>query len=62
MKFWLDGQLTHDYRDVTYIDSAHQHGFFGRSWAPIYGGGCSGVKSRNDYLWIDHLYISGKRK
>ncbi|MBX7116619.1 MAG: hypothetical protein K1X64_20000 [Myxococcaceae bacterium] len=61
LQFWLDGVQTHDYADITYVDVEHPSGFFGRSWAPVYGGNCAvgAMKSRDDYLWVDHLYISG---
>ncbi|MBX7114809.1 MAG: hypothetical protein K1X64_10830 [Myxococcaceae bacterium] len=64
LKFWLDDVQTHDFNDITFIDAANPHGFYSRTWSPIYGGGCPNgdTKSRNDYLWIDHLYISGKVK
>lgn len=61
MMFWIDGVLTHQYTDCLYADAANPHGFYGRDWAPIYGGGCAAgvTKTRNDYLWVDHIYSSG---
>lgn len=59
LKIWLDGTLTHEYYDVEYRTSAYPSGFFGRNWAPMWGGSGGTAKTRNDYLWINHLYMSG---
>jgi hypothetical protein len=75
LRFWLDNgdgsglTLTHEYTDVMFRTSAgnsndgidSQSGFYGRQWDPIWGGSGGNAKSRNDYLWVDHIFIAGKR-
>jgi len=58
LKMWIDGVLTHNYTNITYINSGNEHGFHGYKWAPTWGG-VGGIKTRDDYMQIDHLYISG---
>jgi hypothetical protein len=74
LRFWLDNgdgsglTLTHEYTDVKFRTSAgnsadgidSQSGFYGRRWDPIWGGMGGNAKTRNDYLWIDHMFIAGK--
>jgi hypothetical protein len=75
LRFWLDNgdgtglTLTHEYTDVKFRTSSavsedgtdSRSGFYGRAWAPIWGGMGGNAKTRNDYLWIDHIIIAGKR-
>lgn len=74
LRVWLDNgdgsglTLTHEYTDVMYRTSAaksadgidSRSGFYERRWDPIWGGRGGAAKSRDDYLWVDHLYLSGK--
>jgi len=74
LRVWLDNgdgtglTLTHEYTDVEYRTSAansadgrdSRSGFYGRRWDPIWGGIGGAAKSRADYLWVDHIYLSGK--
>jgi hypothetical protein len=57
-RFWLDGNLTMRYADVTYITSGATNGFWGWKWNPTWGG-IGGTKTRNDYMLIDHVFMSG---
>jgi hypothetical protein len=59
-RFWLDGNLTMSYADVTYITSGATNGFFGWKWNPTWGG-VGGTKTRNDAMRIDHVFMSGLR-
>lgn len=59
VRVWWDGTLILEYTDVVFRDSANPSGFYGRRWDPIWGGGGGSQHSRDDYLEIDHLYISG---
>jgi hypothetical protein len=75
LRFWLDNgdgtglTLTHEYTDVKFRTSASnsndgidsRSGFYGRRWDPIWGGMGGNAKTRNDYLWVDHVYIAGER-
>src|SRR4029434_2594695 len=74
LRFWLDNgdgsglTLTHEYPDVKFRTSAanssdgldSRSGFYGRRWDPIWGGMGGNAKTRDDFLWVDHIYISGK--
>lgn len=74
LRVWLDNgdgsglTLTHEYTDVMYRTSAaksadgidSRSGFYSRRWDPIWGGMGGNAKTRTDYLWVDHIYISGK--
>jgi hypothetical protein len=59
LRVWLDGVPILAYTDVVYRDSNNTAGFFGRKWDPIWGCGGGAAKSRNDYLWVNSVYISG---
>lgn len=62
LKMWINGTLTHDYRDVTWRTSSAPSGFFGRRWDPIWGGmGNPPRKTKTDRMLVDHVYISGVR-
>ena len=59
-EWWLDGVLIGSYTDVTFRTTALPAGFFGRNYNPIWGGCCNGTaKTRDDAIYIDHMYISG---
>jgi hypothetical protein len=60
LKVWLNGALTHDYRDVKWRTPSAPSGFWGRRWDPIWGGmGRPPAKTRLDVMEVDHVYISG---
>lgn len=59
LKVWLDGSLTHHYTDVMWRDADNPSGFHARHWDPVWGGNGGSAKSRDDFLEIDHVYISG---
>ncbi|MDZ4865555.1 MAG: hypothetical protein SGJ01_19240 [Gemmatimonadota bacterium] len=57
-KWWIDGILVCDYTDVTYIFGSNTNGFWEWKWNPTWGG-TAGTKTRDDFIDIDHTYISG---
>jgi hypothetical protein len=57
-KWWVDGTLITSYSDVVYITSGNTFGFYNYRWNPTWGGQ-GGTKTRNDYMYMDHIYISG---
>ncbi len=57
-KMWIDGVQTHNYSDVVYITPTTAEHFNLFKWNPTWGGQ-GGVRTRNDYIDIDHVYISG---
>ena len=62
LKVWINGTQTHNYSNVVWRTSDAPSLFFGRMWDPTWGGnGNVPNKSRNDFLWIDHVYISAVR-
>ena len=62
LKVWINGTQTHNYSDVMWRTSDAPSLFFGRLWNPIWGGnGSVPNKTRNDFMWIDHVYISAVR-
>ena len=59
LRVWLDGTLILEYTDVEWRTVTASSGFYGRQWDPIWGGGGGTAKTRDDYLYVDHIYISG---
>jgi len=57
-KMWIDGVMTHNYSDVTYITPSTPNLFAAWKWNPTWGGS-GGTRTRTDYIMVDHLYISG---
>ena len=57
-QWWLDGTLVMDYRDMVYVDAANPLGFYTFKFWPYWGGG-GGTRTRDDYIQVDHLYLSG---
>jgi hypothetical protein len=57
IRFWLDGQRVGEYTDVNFRDTAAtwQYVFLQPIW-----GGVGGTVSATQYLWVDHLYVSGQ--
>jgi hypothetical protein len=58
LRWWIDGNLAMDYRDMTYIFGNHTSGFNGWKWNPTWGG-MGGIRTRPDVIQIDHIYLSG---
>ena len=59
MDWWLDGVQIGHYTDVVFRTAQYPSGFWGRQYDPVWGGGGGAAKTRTDYLWIDHTYLSG---
>ena len=58
-KWWLDGVLIGDYENVQFINSSQPSGFFGRYMNLVWGGQGGTPKTRTDYVWFNHMYMSG---
>ncbi|MBI4500744.1 MAG: hypothetical protein HY700_06235 [Gemmatimonadetes bacterium] len=54
----VDNRLILDYSDVVYIVPGASSGFEGFKVDPVWGGR-GGVRSRDDYMQVDHLHLSG---
>jgi hypothetical protein len=57
-QMWVDNAQIMDYRDVVYIFGRNISPFNGFKWNPTWGG-ANGTKTRDDFVQIDHLYMSG---
>jgi hypothetical protein len=57
-KFWIDGVQVFDYKDMVWITESNPVMFYGRKIDPIWGGGGGAARSRDDYIWWDHVYVS----
>jgi hypothetical protein len=58
-RLWWNGVLVADYSDVVYRTAVNPSGFYGRNWSPTWGGIGTRSKSRDDFLQVDHVYLSG---
>ena len=58
-KWWLDGVLLGDYENLQFINASQSSGFWGRSMNLVWGGQGGTPKTRTDYVWFNHMYMSG---
>jgi hypothetical protein len=60
-RVWVDGILVTERKDLKFLETAYGYtqGFFEGQWTPVWGG-VGGTKTRDDFLLLDHLYVSGK--
>ena len=63
-RMWIDGHLITEVLNQKYLDSryAFTDGFFMFHMDPVWGGYAGNVKTRDDFMWYDHIYISGIRQ
>lgn len=59
LKVWVDDVLVIDRDDVLTRTTALPRGFYDWEFATVYGG-TGYTKTRDDYMWLDHVYLSGK--
>ncbi|MBK6777961.1 MAG: hypothetical protein IPG75_00035 [Gemmatimonadetes bacterium] len=59
LRMWIDGTQIMDYRNITFITPQAPNGFYSWRWNPTWGGG-QGPRIRDDFMQIDHVYISGQ--
>jgi hypothetical protein len=57
MRWWIDGKKVGEYTDVRFRSGAQPFQYV--SLQPIWGG-VDGTVASTQYLWIDHLYVSGR--
>jgi hypothetical protein len=57
-KWWIDGRLVMSYSNMTYTYGDFTNGFYDFNFNPTWGG-TGGVKSKDDAILIDHIYMSG---
>lgn len=58
MKMWIDGTRVMDYSNVVYIKPGKTEKFNYWIWNPTWGG-VGGTRTRDDFIDIDHVYMSG---
>ena len=58
LRMWVDGIQIMNYTDMVYITAAKPVKFNYWNWNPTWGG-MTGVRTRTDYIDIDHVYMSG---
>lgn len=58
VKWWVDGDLILESRDFVFRTPKYPHGFWQLKFHPVWGGG-KGVKTRDDFIDVDHVYLSG---
>jgi len=63
-KMWDNGVQTHSYNNLTMVGSAYgtTAGFRELHFAPIWGGSNNTVKSRDDFMNVDHVRVIGIRQ
>jgi len=55
MRWWLDGKLVGDYRDLQFPPSLLEYLKLSPTW-----GGIGGTKTQTDYYWYDHVFVARK--
>jgi uncharacterized protein YjdB len=55
VRWWVDGVLAADYPNAKLRGNAFSEFHFSPVW-----GGLGGTKAHNDYLWVDHIYLSAR--
>ena len=53
MKWWLDGRLVGDYRDLRFPNVLLENFKISPTW-----GGVGGAKTQTDYFWYDHAFVA----
>ena len=59
LRVWIDRTLVIDYRNVVYIKPDRPFGFYMWKWNPTWGGRGPEPRSRDDFVFIDQVYMSG---
>lgn len=68
-RFWIDGQQTHEFTDMVYLNTTtdskglvtqNTHGFTLWKWNPTWGGYDGPIKTRDDFIVLDDVYLSGQ--
>ena len=63
LRIWVDGVKVTDYTSkIKFLDSRYSftQGFYDFLWTPVWGG-VGGVKSRSDYILLDHVLMAGAK-
>lgn len=57
--WWVNGSKVGQYTNIGYNAPGRRHEWWVVGWAPTYGGPADIVPA-NQYMWMDHFYVSGK--
>jgi len=55
VRWWVDGVLAANYTNAKLRGDMFSEFHFSPVW-----GGLGGTKARDEYLWVDHIYLSGR--
>ena len=60
-KLWINGVLVQSHNTVTMVNSAKNAnmGLYDLHFDPIWGGNAGEIKSRNDAVYLDHVFVAG---
>ncbi len=58
-QWWIDGRKVSDHRDIRLLEPGQRPAWQQFQLSPTWGGGGANV-SRDMYLWVDEVYISGR--
>lgn len=58
--WWIDGEKKGEHRHVRFVDAGQDDLWHIVSWRPVWGGRGSVVRE-DQFMWIDDLYIGGRR-
>lgn len=59
LRLWIDGVLVSNYRDVIYRAPGYPNLFGLYKWNPTWGGSTGYTKTRDDFMQIRDVYVSG---
>ena len=59
LEIWINGNKTHDFSDIIWRTTAKPLGFKTFKWDPVWGGDSGNVKTRDDFMLLDEVYVSG---
>ncbi len=61
VRVWIDTVLVTEYTDIKFLDTDYNYtrGVYSGQWTPIWGG-VGGTKTRDDFMLLDHFYVSGR--
>jgi hypothetical protein len=62
-QIWVDGLLYKDCQKMSFLGPMGTHGFWQVHFQPVLGGYTPGwSKTQDDYVYLDHIYVSGLPK
>ena len=59
IKVWIDGVAALNVTNAFFGDASYDHHFSGIEFTPVWGGSGNAKVPADQYLWADHIYVSG---